>query len=132
MSTNNLLTGRGVLTYNPNRNRKDRQWRATVECDHGIVYYYHWWVKRRMDPYAVLPSVRAHLTLVKWQPPNPSAWGYRNGEVFEFTYEPEIRVGNGFYWINVHCPDLSDVMVKLGYPPKDRFHLTVAKMLEIA
>lgn len=132
MPPDNIIHGKGVLTYNPNRNRKDRQWRATLECDHGLVYYYHWWVKRRIDAYAVLPSVRAHLTLVKFQPPNTAAWGYRAGESFDFHYEPEILTGNGFYWINVYSPGLSEVMVKLGYPPKERFHLTVAKMMEIA
>lgn len=135
MCTLNTLKGKGVLVYNPARNRRDRQWRAILDCDQGLVYYYHWWVKRRIDPYAILPSVRSHLTLVKWEPPNPEAWNYRAGDHFEFTYDPIVHGQGdrcGFYWINVTCPELSDVLVKLGYPPKERFHLTVAKALEIA
>jgi hypothetical protein len=129
-----LLKSKGVLTYNPNRGKRDRDrhWRAILDCDHGLVYYYHWWVKKHLDVYAVLPSVRAHLTLVKWEPPYSTAWGYRDNEKFEFTYEPVVHQGQGFYWLNVQCSALSDVMVALGFPPKERFHLTVAKQLEIA
>ena len=122
--------------YNPIRpGRAERNpWRATLESDQGIVYLYHYWCKKYLDKAAVLPSVRSHLTLVKQrvEPPNASAWGFRQGEYFSFQYEPIIHTGNGFYWLNVYSDPLNEILIHLGLPPKHHFHLTVAKEREIA
>lgn len=132
---NQAIFGHGTLVYNPVRpkRRERKEYRLIVRTDHGIVEYYHWWLKRYVDKDVQLPSLHAHITIASRPPQYPEQWGYKNNAKVNFIYEPVARFMNGFYWIDVYPNEvIEDVLETLGYARRLRFHITVGKDRSIA
>ena len=72
------------------------------------------------------PRWPAHCTVVrsgKEKPVHMEHWGKYQGEIIEFHYDPEIRIDNVYYWLNVWCDRLVEIRTELGLPPKSRWTL---------
>lgn len=116
----------------------DGGYRLVVQCDQGISDMY-----RSLIPkyYTVnRPRWPAHITVVRsYQetPTNLTAWGKYQGEQVEWFYEPHIRMGRQYFWLNTLCTRLEDIRVELGLPIRSEytqppegfkkyFHMTIA------
>lgn len=128
-----LCTSTGTLRYSFNDGYK-----LIVEVDQGISDYY-----RSLIPKYIVanpPRYPAHITVVrsyKETPTNLEPWGKYEGEKVEFFYDPEIKSGRVFHWLNAFCKRLEDIRLELGLPVVSEytlppegfvkcFHITVA------
>jgi len=41
------------------------------------------------------------------------------GKTVPFEYDPEVHVGEVYYWLNVYSPQLQEIRVRLGLSPSD-------------
>lgn len=60
-----------------------------------------------------------HITVVRAE----GAFSFRSmslaGKTIPFEYDPEVQVGEVYYWLNVYSPQLQGIRVWLGLSPSD-------------
>jgi len=114
--------------------------RLAVQCDQGLADCYRSLIPKYYN--AKRPRYPAHITVVrsyKEIPPNLEPWGKYQGEKIEWFYEPVIRMGTTYFWLNALCNRLEDIRIELGLPVRSEytrppegfrkyFHMTIANM----
>lgn len=110
----------------------------TLEVDQGIADFYRALIPKYMYPQQ--QKYPAHITIIRPErelPKNLGFWGKYHKQSVEFYYDPEIIVGQKFFWLNAFSTRLEEVRGELGLPIVDGyreapegfnkfFHLTVA------
>ena len=130
-----LHKSKGILRYGENS-------RLVVEVDRGLADYYRSLIPkwREMQPQMHPP----HITVVrtgKEEVPNKEFWGKHEGEEIEFFYDPTIKEGTVYYWLNVFSVRLEEIRRELGLPVQSEytlppegytkcFHMTLANKKE--
>lgn len=126
-----LYKSEGILRY------YGPPYKLIVEVDQGIGDLYRALIPKYMP--VNRPMYPAHITVVRSEKETPvilDSWGKHNGERVEFYYDPEVKVGTVYYWLNVFCKRLEEIRVELGMsvdspytrPPEGFlkcFHLTI-------
>lgn len=126
-----LYESKGVLRYG----EADYGHKLVVEVEQAIADYY----RSLIPKYKTANRQRygAHISVVRKETPvNLDAWGRREGQEVTFWYEPVIREGTVYWWLNVFCTELEEVRTELGLevsspytvPPEGFFkcfHMTI-------
>ena len=106
-------------------------WWMLLTCDPELVRYYCWLAERWGIEMEVGSRHGPHISVIKGQKPkNKKFWFALEGKSYYFKYSNVLR-HNGYHaWLDVKCPALSDLRVKLGMDPKPyhSFHLTVGRI----
>ena len=104
--------------------RYSGEYRLVVEVDPELARYY-----RALIP-SWLPANRprwpAHITIVRPEKEVPihlEYWGKYEGDSVPFLYDPEIKSGKIYYWLNIWCKRLEDIRTELGLPVRSEFTL---------
>ena len=102
-----LFISSGYLRYHPNK--------LILEIDQQLVDYY-----RALVPKSIGLSRQrhdAHISVVRKEtPPLMEFWEKYEGELIEFCYDPIIKNGEIYYWLNVFCVRLEEIRKELGLP----------------
>lgn len=126
-----LLVTEGSLRYGDNC-------RLVVEVDPDLANFY-----RSLVPFPCQrPRYPPHVTVVRAgleTPPNLEAWGRYEGQSVRIAYDPFIRWGATYLWLNVWCDQLKKIREELGLEPLSEwclppggafacFHMTLGNM----
>jgi len=112
-----LYQAKGKLHYSTSNGYK-----LIVECEQDIADMYralvpkYYYLQRQRYP--------AHITVVrsyKEIPLNMEPWGKYDGEVIEYYYEPFIRIGTAYMWLNILCKRLEEIRYELGLPIRSEY-----------
>ena len=101
-------------------------------CDDELLEYYKWWWKRIKGITLMRPKHGAHISIVRGLEENiKNGWWEKNldGPIITFQYEPELKEGVGYVWLDVQSKQLEQIRVDLGLDPHPRFgfHFTIGK-----
>jgi hypothetical protein len=120
----------GTLRYS----RAEGKYWLVVDVDPEIVNF----VRALLPPYIKLNKQKysPHITVVRNEvPPNKDKWNLYNGEKIEFEYDPSVKNGTIYWWLNAYCDRLCEIREELGLtphsdltkPPNDEscFHITI-------
>lgn len=114
-------------------------YRLIVECDSGVADFYRSLIPRYYDWQK--PRWAAHITVVRAEKEKPvhlEYWGRYHNQEIEWFYDPTIRMGKIYFWLNTFCKRLEEIRLELGLPlvssytrPPDSpfakcFHMTIA------
>jgi len=105
-----MYTSTGVLRYSEDNGKK-----LIVEVDPDLANYYRRLIPKYFD--VKRGKYDAHITVVrsyKETPPDLTAWGKYEGHEIDFLYEPIIRQGKIYWWLNVLCSRLEKIRLELG------------------
>ena len=130
--------GTGIIRYDPYRgSMKGRtQWWCVVEVDREITRYYRWWLQREKHILLQQPAWDAHISIIRGEAVcarKPELWKKYDGKRVNFLYEhgnyrcEADPKGGHFYWVDVHCPELSNIRKEFGLPTGWRFHITFGR-----
>ena len=114
----------GILRYlvDPSVGHK-----VVIDVDQELVAYYRSLVPPWVD---IAPQkFPSHISVVRWQKPNLTAWGRHEGESVGFGYDGSIEYDETYWGLPVHCPRASEIRVELGLealaPWRNHFHVTI-------
>lgn len=112
-----MISSTGTLRYGDN-------WKLIVQCDQAIANYYRSLVPKYYD----IQGTRypAHITVVRTEKEIPTItepWGKYEGQEIEFFYDPEVKMGKIYFWLNIWCKRLEEIRVELGLPNRSEFTL---------
>jgi hypothetical protein len=129
-------TSSGILVYDPKAETIPLgRWWLIVTCCPDLARYYREMLNRfyRGRFRVMRPAWESHISVVRGEePPNPSTWNARAGEVISFQYSSEVESNGEYFWLSVQCPELHQIRSDLGLPPEPRhgLHLTVARIVD--
>jgi len=127
--SNKTYIGNGILRYKGD-------W-IIVECPHGIVNYYKWWVEKFIGKKLSTSYHNPHITVLAGKHEQGlnkhPLWGKHDGKVLQFNYTSHIHTDHPwffrgqYFWLRVECPFLSQVRTELGLKPQLKWpmHLTI-------
>lgn len=109
----------GVLRY---ENAKNYDYKLALYIDPEISRYYRAlipkWIKSSPQMYP------PHISIVRKEiPPNLEFWGKYEGKKIEFEYEPVIKFGRVYCWLDCFCNRLEEIRLELGLPVDSRYTL---------
>lgn len=134
MST--LHTSIGTLHYSVGHSHSLR-----VNIDQGIMLYYRALIPKSISTNK--PMYEAHISVVRKETPvHLDHWEKYEGHEVEFQYEPIVRFGEVYCWLNCFSVRLEEIRVELGLavhslytlPPegfKKCFHSTIGNFKEL-
>lgn len=119
----------GYLKYSNN------PYKLIVEVDDQLGSYYRSLIPKYIS--IQRPMYPSHISVVRNEiPKNVDCWGKYDGCLIYFEYEPGVKSGEIYHWLNVISPSLEDIRAELGLsnhseytkPPDGSkyFHITVA------
>jgi hypothetical protein len=91
--------------------------RLVMEVDQELSNYYRSLIPKYFS--VNRPRWAAHVTVVrdtKEQVVIRDTWGKYEGEEVTFIYDPVIKCGKIYYWLNVLCLRLETIRKELGLP----------------
>ena len=122
-------SAKGRVRYGHHKDAGGQGW-VVLDCPTDIVHYYNsvykWllWTQRISKPLH-----GAHITVVagKYSDVDISLWGYRDGDIVDFSYGPVQNKDEGYYWLPCKCEAAVDIRTHLGLTPEPLFqyHLTI-------
>ena len=125
------IQSEGIISY---RIGDDKLFRVVVLVEKDIVALARSLVPKyiRLSPQKYDP----HVTVLRESAiPRASKWLAHQGKLAPFAYDPEIQVGDVYFWLNVYSSYLEELRVELGLerigpgarPPdeSDNFHTTI-------
>lgn len=126
-----LYKSEGMLRY------YSPPYKLIVEVDQEIGRLYRSLIPKYMS--VNLPMYPTHITVVRSEKETPvilEPWGRYDGEKIEYYYDPEVKIGTVYYWLNVFCRRLEEIRAELGMsvdsiytkPPEGFlkcFHITI-------
>jgi hypothetical protein len=124
----------GTIRYSPKLvgSKTESKWWMIVDCDPtgemGRYYRHLYHVSTHRCRRIQAPSWALHITVVRDEKPSrPWLWGLYSGRKVEVEYEPLVRSGETYYWLDVTCPVLLDVREELGLErhPLYPLHLSI-------
>src|SRR5687767_5811035 len=102
----------GILRYSFH---DDYGYKLIVEVDQNISDYY-----RSLIPkyhYVQPQKYPAHISVIRHEVPvHLEHWGKYEGEEICFCYNPIIRHGKVYWWLDVHSNRLREIRNELGLP----------------
>jgi len=129
----------GILKY---ESAKAYDYKLALYIDPEIAKYYRTlipkWLKSNPQ---MFPS---HISIVRNEiPPNLEFWGKYEGEKLDFEYEPIVKFGKVYCWLDCFCSRLEEIRLELGLPvdspytlPPEGgrmcFHITLGNYKELA
>jgi hypothetical protein len=128
----------GKLVYNPPRGKmKVNPWWLVLDIEPELTRYYRWWVERQYGIVLCKPAWDAHVTVVRGQEPeHKELWGKHADKEIVFSLQPGVRQSgdttgwdrpDSYWFVDIFSSELSDIMVELGFPEKEKYHLTVGR-----
>lgn len=95
----------------------DNPCKLIVEVDQGLSDYYRtllpkWFIVNRQ-------RYGAHITVIRSEceiPVHMEHWRKYDEQPIEFFYEPAVKWGKVYYWLNIFCVKLEDIRLELGLP----------------
>lgn len=117
----------GTLWFDPLHGTKHFDpWWALLKVDKGTIDYYRWLLKSHGIHTMPNKLWGPHVSVIKGcEPKERQFWGADFGLV-EFWYSNYIRWDNGRHaWLDVFCPQMNDIRLKLGIYGKSFFHMTL-------
>lgn len=102
-------------------------------CDDQISSYYRYLFYKEYPWKGKLqrPVWGSHISLIRNEfIPNYNLWGLDADKLIEFEYYGGVKDNGEYYWLDVHCPYLSNIRQQYGLSkfPKFGFHLTVGRV----
>lgn len=96
--------------------------RLTMEIEQDLADYY----RSLIPPWLGFKRGRygAHVTVVrqgKERPVDMTCWGRYEGQQVPFLYDPIIRFGKIYAWLDVYCTWLEELRLELGLPAQSVF-----------
>lgn len=129
----NRILGRGKIRYTRGS--------VIVDCDPQIQNYYFSLLPKYLN--YTRQKYPSHISVMrgKYEVPLQESWGRFHGFTIEYEYEPVIRFGEIYCWLNVFSRQLEYVRESLNLyiddrftkPPtpfKKTFHLTIGNKKE--
>lgn len=111
-----MFSSKGVLRYS------EDPYKLIVEVDQAIADYYRSLLPKYKKPNP--QKYKAHISVVRKEiPVNLEAWGIHEGEEVEFFYDPGVKFGTVYCWLNVWCKRLEEVRRELGLPVNSPYTL---------
>jgi hypothetical protein len=120
----------GRLQFDPGIGTKHYDpWWMLLIGDTEIQKLYAWYMKRWGLPVILSTHWGCHVSVIKHEePPDKSLWGNIDPAI-TFRYSSNIRWENGTHaWLDVYCPQLSEIRQEMGLPAKEWFHLTIGRL----
>jgi len=128
----------GILLYNPPRGKmKTNPWWLVVDVEPEITRYYRWWVQKEKGILLCKPSWDAHITVVRgMEPTNSDIWNKHNLREIKFSICHMPRQSgdttgwdrpDNYWFVDIFSKNLSDIMTELGFPEKEKYHLTIGR-----
>ncbi len=106
-------------------------WWMILTCDPEIVRYYCWLAKRWGVEIEAGSRHGPHISFVKGErPKNKEPWFKLKRKPITFEYSNHLK-DNGYHvWLDVRCPELSNIRRQLGLKPKPfhSFHFTIGRL----
>ena len=107
-------------------------WWMILTCDPEIVRYYCWLAKTWGIAIEAGSRHGPHISAIKGEKPQKKfvkKWFELKGRPIRFEYSNQIRHNNYHVWVDVHCPELSELRQSLGLrlKPYHSFHLTIGR-----
>jgi hypothetical protein len=125
-----MRQSKGTLRYS----RTEGKYWLVVDVDPDIVAL----ARALIPPYFRLNRQKydPHITVVRNEiPPNSDKWNLHAGEIIEFQYDPNVRNGKVYWWLDAFCDRLCEIRMELGLTPhsdmtkppdaKSCFHITI-------
>ena len=119
--------------------KRRTQWWCVIDVDREITRYFRWWVERRYGTILYKPSWDAHISVIRGEKPKPHLmhlWKKYNGQVVEFEYSNVVRQSsdttgsnqtNSYWFIDIHCPKLTEIRKELEIPYNWKLHITIGR-----
>jgi len=115
--------------------------KVVLSCDTEIANYYRSLIPKHIRHMG--QRYPAHITVVRSgreTVKNPKAWGRHEGEMIEFEYDPYVKIGKVYIWLDAYSDRLKEIREELGlesnrihYPTQSlylSFHITIANKKE--
>lgn len=120
----------GKLNYSD-----DTGW-ITLWCNESIIKYYNYWIQRALHVKLNKPLYGAHITVIagKYEDMREhDCWKKYDGEEIKYYYDHDVKCDNGYYWLHIECPRLTEIRNEFGLSdlPKYYFHLTIGNTKNI-
>jgi hypothetical protein len=116
--------------------RYGKNWRLVLDIDPQLTAYYRSFIPKHIR--WNVPKHYPHITVVRGQyetPKNKNKWLFRKGQKIHFKYDPYIKFGELYIWLDAFSEELEDIRCELGLDKKrDRFkcfHITIANMKKV-
>lgn len=106
-------------------------WWLILTCDPEIVRYYCWLARRSAIDIEGGSRHGPHISVIKGEhPPNKNLWFKLKGNPITFEYSNQLRHNGYHVWLDVRCPELSQLREGLGLKPKPyhSFHFTIGRL----
>ncbi len=131
-SSTKMFSSTGTLSYGEG-------YKLVVSCDQELADYYRSLIPKYYD--VQRGRYPAHVTVVRTGKEMPiilENWGKYQGEEIDFLYDPTMRMGEIYFWLNIWCKRLEEIRVELGLSNRSMytlppdcpfakcFHMTVA------
>lgn len=117
--------------------RRPDSWWMVLQCDEELARYYRYLFDRRqygltarwpMQP----PPWGSHITIVRDEKPTkPEKWMSWQGKRVTFTYDPQVKGNDEYWWLQVRCEELLDIREELGLNrfPEFSLHLSIGRYM---
>lgn len=90
-------------------------YKLIAEIEQDLADYYRSLIPKYL--YVNRQRYHAHISIVRREdPPNKEFWGKYQDEEIEFLYDPDIKRGKVYYWLNCFCKRLEEIRIELGLP----------------
>lgn len=112
-----MFSSVGILRY-------FEDYKLIVEIDPGIAEFYRSLIPKYIDWNR--PRYAPHVTVIRSEMEEPlvkEAWGKYEGEEIEFFYDPQIKEGSVYFWLDVYCVKLENIRLELGLPATSMYTL---------
>jgi hypothetical protein len=125
----------GKLTYSPETHlRANKGWNRwlVLMCDEELGQYYRSLYQREFFYRAKLqrPVWGSHISTIRGETiQNHDIWGLGKDHIIQFEYEPPVQDNGEYYWLPVHCDELSAIREAYGLSrePRFGFHLSIGR-----
>lgn len=119
----------GVLWFDPLKGTKHfKPWWVLLKTQEDIIDFYRWFLKKKGIQTMPNKLWGPHVSVVKSQEPeNKELWGQEG--TIEMFHTNVIRFDNNKHaWLDVFCPEMYDLRLKLGLPGKSFYHMTLGQL----
>ena len=129
-----ILSSKGQINYAPSRpsQKFSGEHICVVDTDEDLSAFYRWmWTKQNPHLPILKPSWNSHISIMRGERilNNGIPWKYRDGELVEFSYSPEIIDDGVHVWINTYCEAFFELRHRYNVPIKyNTGHITIGKL----
>ncbi len=99
-------------------------YKLVIDCDQELSEYYRCLIPKYYD--IQKSRWKAHITVVRSEkeaPINLEHWGKYQGQEINFFYDPIVKMGKIYFWLNIWCKKLEEIRIELGLSNVSEFTL---------